>query len=173
MSAPAIRPARWSAWVRRTSNGLDLICTQVDINDRDAVRAEADRVGQFDAVIALGVIPHVEDDAVREAMSFFLKPEYHHLFSLQRNVLANGTASPRSSSLTTRWRQLRSSSRTRWLTTSISDSLWTSPRRGVGQGRPGLRRSHPLPQPVRTDAVAQQASSTCPSPGTTSIRRTR
>jgi len=57
-------------------NGLDPdLHTQVDINDRDAVSAEATRVGQFDAVIALGVIPHVEDDAwFVEAMSLFLKP---------------------------------------------------------------------------------------------------
>ena len=49
--------------------------TQLDINDRDAVRVEADRVGQSDAVISLGVIPHVEDDAwFVEAMSLFVKP---------------------------------------------------------------------------------------------------
>jgi 2-polyprenyl-3-methyl-5-hydroxy-6-metoxy-1,4-benzoquinol methylase len=47
----------------------------VDIRDARAVREEAARVGQFDAVIALGVIPHVEDDDwFVEAMSLFLKP---------------------------------------------------------------------------------------------------
>lgn len=47
----------------------------VDIRDMNAIREEAARVGQFDAVIALGVIPHVEDDAwFVEAMSLFLKP---------------------------------------------------------------------------------------------------
>lgn len=47
----------------------------VDIRDMDAVRKEAERVGQYDAVIALGVIPHVEDDSrFVEAMSLFLKP---------------------------------------------------------------------------------------------------
>lgn len=47
----------------------------VDIREMEAVKAEASRVGQFDAVIALGVIPHVEDDAwFVEAMSMFLKP---------------------------------------------------------------------------------------------------
>lgn len=47
----------------------------VDIRDMDAIKQEAKRVGQFDAVIALGVIPHVEDDAwFVEAMSLFLKP---------------------------------------------------------------------------------------------------
>lgn len=49
--------------------------TLVDIRDMNAIREEAARVGQFDAVIALGVIPHVEDDAwFVEAMSLFLKP---------------------------------------------------------------------------------------------------
>ena len=48
---------------------------QVDIRDADAVEQEAQRVGQFDAVLALGVIPHVEDDRwFVEAMSLFLKP---------------------------------------------------------------------------------------------------
>ena len=47
----------------------------VDIRDMDAIKKEAKRVGQFDAVIALGVIPHVEDDSwFVEAMSLFLKP---------------------------------------------------------------------------------------------------
>ena len=47
----------------------------VDIRDMDAIRSEAERVGQFDAVMALGVIPHVEDDAwFVEAMSLFLRP---------------------------------------------------------------------------------------------------
>ena len=49
--------------------------TQLNVLDQDAVRDEAARVGQFDAVIALGVIPHVEDDAwFVNAMSLFLKP---------------------------------------------------------------------------------------------------
>lgn len=49
--------------------------TLVDIRDMEAIKAEAAEVGQFDAVIALGVIPHVEDDAwFVEAMSLFLKP---------------------------------------------------------------------------------------------------
>lgn len=49
--------------------------TLVDIRDMDAIKQEAERVGQFDSVIALGVIPHVADDAwFVEAMSLFLKP---------------------------------------------------------------------------------------------------
>jgi 2-polyprenyl-3-methyl-5-hydroxy-6-metoxy-1,4-benzoquinol methylase len=47
----------------------------VDIRDFRSIKSEAERVGQFDAVIALGVIPHVADDAwFVEAMSLFLKP---------------------------------------------------------------------------------------------------
>ena len=47
----------------------------VDIRDMEAIKTEAAKVGQFDAVIALGVIPHVADDAwFVEAMSLFLKP---------------------------------------------------------------------------------------------------
>lgn len=49
--------------------------SQVDIRHMDQIRQEAARVGQFDAVIALGVIPHVEDDELFvTAMSAFLKP---------------------------------------------------------------------------------------------------
>ena len=57
-------------------HGIDAgVLSEVDVQNKDAVRAEAARVGQFDAVIALGVIPHVEDDSwFVEAMSLFLKP---------------------------------------------------------------------------------------------------
>lgn len=57
-------------------NGLDPdLLTQVDIQDRAAVERERARVGEFDAVLALGVIPHVEDDhAFVEAMRLFCRP---------------------------------------------------------------------------------------------------
>ncbi len=49
--------------------------SEVDIRDMEAIKSEAARVGQFDSVIALGVIPHVADDRwFVEAMSLFLKP---------------------------------------------------------------------------------------------------
>jgi len=49
--------------------------TELDILDPEAVAAESERVGQSDAVLALGVIPHVEDDAwFVDAMSRFVKP---------------------------------------------------------------------------------------------------
>ena len=48
---------------------------EVDVTNLEALKVERERVGQFDAVLALGVIPHVEDDtAFIEAMSMFLKP---------------------------------------------------------------------------------------------------
>ncbi len=48
---------------------------EVDVTSADALNAERDRLGDFDAVIALGVIPHVDDDkAFIEAMNLFLKP---------------------------------------------------------------------------------------------------
>ena len=59
-----------------TRHGLqsDLLA-ELNIMDRDAVRAESARVGQSDAVLALGVIPHVEDDDwFVEAMSMFVRP---------------------------------------------------------------------------------------------------
>jgi len=49
--------------------------SQVDILDPTAIGAESERVGQADAVLALGVIPHVEDDSwFVEAMAKFVKP---------------------------------------------------------------------------------------------------
>jgi len=58
------------------SHGMDPEwLTELDILDPEAVAAESERVGQSDAVLALGVIPHVEDDAwFVEAMSRFVKP---------------------------------------------------------------------------------------------------
>lgn len=49
--------------------------TQLDAQDADAVAAEQARVGLSDAVLALGVIPHVRDDAgFVEAMAGFVRP---------------------------------------------------------------------------------------------------
>ena len=48
---------------------------EVDLTDKDAVRREQERVGTFDSVLALGVIPHVpDDDWFVDAMSSFLNP---------------------------------------------------------------------------------------------------
>ena len=57
-------------------NGMspDLV-TQLDAQDRDAVAAEQARLGQQDAAMALGVIPHVKDDAAFvAALAGFIRP---------------------------------------------------------------------------------------------------
>jgi 2-polyprenyl-3-methyl-5-hydroxy-6-metoxy-1,4-benzoquinol methylase len=47
----------------------------LDVQDTSAVALERERVGDFDAVMALGVIPHVSDDrAFVSALSTFLRP---------------------------------------------------------------------------------------------------
>ncbi|MCF8526173.1 MAG: class I SAM-dependent methyltransferase [Candidatus Nanopelagicales bacterium] len=68
--------------------GLDpLAIVHADILDADARRANLEAVGQFDAVMALGVIPHVPDDqAFVAAMSEFLAPG-GRLFMEFRNSL--------------------------------------------------------------------------------------
>lgn len=57
-------------------HGLDPdLLVELDIQDRAAVAAEQSRLGTFDAVLALGVIPHVQDDsAFVEAMAGFCRP---------------------------------------------------------------------------------------------------
>ena len=47
----------------------------LDVQDAHAVAAERERAGEFDAVMALGVIPHVTDDrAFVASMDTFLRP---------------------------------------------------------------------------------------------------
>ena len=47
----------------------------LDVQNLDAVRAERERLGEFDAVMALGVIPHVHNESeFITAMDMFLKP---------------------------------------------------------------------------------------------------
>lgn len=57
-------------------NGLDpAALSLLDIQDKEAISAEVALRGQSDAVIALGVIPHVTDDAwFVESMSAFCRP---------------------------------------------------------------------------------------------------
>lgn len=59
-----------------TDHGLDHSqFTHLDVQDLTAVRAERERVGDFDAVLALGVIPHVDNESdFIAAMDMFLKP---------------------------------------------------------------------------------------------------
>lgn len=57
-------------------NGLDpQAIALLDVQDGEALVAERERAGEFDAVMALGVIPHVSDDrAFIESMDMFLRP---------------------------------------------------------------------------------------------------
>lgn len=57
-------------------HGLDAgLISHVDAQDEAAVRAERSLRGESDAVIALGVIPHVTDDAAFvRSMSWFCRP---------------------------------------------------------------------------------------------------
>jgi cyclopropane fatty-acyl-phospholipid synthase-like methyltransferase len=59
-----------------TSHGLDpSAIALLDAQDADALIEEQERRGSFDAVMALGVIPHVaDDDAFVAAMDGFLRP---------------------------------------------------------------------------------------------------
>ena len=124
-------------------NGLDPDRhTQVDINDRDAVHAEADRVGQFDAVIALGVIPHVEDDAwFVEAMSFFLKPGGTLILQFRNAMFSMFTFNRLTKEfILDDLMAIAQQFKTKWLTTSISASPWTSPEEsGTRTLRPTTR----------------------------------
>jgi 2-polyprenyl-3-methyl-5-hydroxy-6-metoxy-1,4-benzoquinol methylase len=58
------------------SHGLDpSAIAHLDVQDSGAMAAEHARAGTFDAVMALGVIPHVADDtAFVQAMDGFLRP---------------------------------------------------------------------------------------------------
>ncbi|MFM8154856.1 MAG: class I SAM-dependent methyltransferase [Actinomycetes bacterium] len=72
LSPEMVRVARANMEAR----GLDPeAITHVDAQDSGAMAAERERVGEFDAVMALGVIPHVSDDsAFVSAMDSFLRP---------------------------------------------------------------------------------------------------
>ena len=58
------------------ARGLDpALISLLDVQDAGAVAAERELRGEFDAVLALGVIPHVSDDkAFVAAMSTFVRP---------------------------------------------------------------------------------------------------
>ncbi len=127
-------------------------------------------------LIALGVIPHVEDDAwFVEAMSLFARRNTHSSVS-QRNVLHVHVQPPHQG--------VHPDDLMAPIGQQFKDQVAhdldqrpavDKPEERVGQGRfrpttdPGS-----LPQPVElSDVWRNKASSTCPSPGITSIRRTR
>jgi 2-polyprenyl-3-methyl-5-hydroxy-6-metoxy-1,4-benzoquinol methylase len=73
-----------------SANGLDpeRICL-ADAQDLATLTPQIDRLGQFDAVMALGVIPHVsDDDQFVDHMSRFLKPS-GQMFIAFRNSMFN------------------------------------------------------------------------------------
>ena len=70
--------------------GLDTsLVTLLDVQDPDAMRTEQERRGAFDAVMALGVIPHVEDDAAFVgAMDGFLRPGGQLLLQFRNSLFS-------------------------------------------------------------------------------------
>lgn len=72
ISAEMVKVAR----ANMQAHGLDpLAIAHLDVQDEGAMAAEHERAGVFDAVMALGVIPHVADDtAFVQAMDGFLRP---------------------------------------------------------------------------------------------------
>ena len=72
ISAEMVKVAR----ANMQAHGLDpLAIAHLDVQDEGTMAAEHERAGVFDAVMALGVIPHVADDtAFVQAMDGFLSP---------------------------------------------------------------------------------------------------
>jgi 2-polyprenyl-3-methyl-5-hydroxy-6-metoxy-1,4-benzoquinol methylase len=72
------------------AKGLDgSLITLLDVQDAAAVRAEHDLRGEFDSVMALGVIPHVSDDAdFVTAMDDFLRPGGQLLLQFRNSMFS-------------------------------------------------------------------------------------
>ena len=72
------------------AKGLDAdLISLIDAQDPVALAAERDRVGTFDAVMALGVIPHVSDDhAFVAAMDGFLRPGGRILLQFRNSMFS-------------------------------------------------------------------------------------
>ena len=72
------------------AKGLDgSLITLLDAQDADAVRAEHELRGEFDSVMALGVIPHVSDDAAFvKAMDDFLRPGGQLLLQFRNSMFS-------------------------------------------------------------------------------------
>jgi 2-polyprenyl-3-methyl-5-hydroxy-6-metoxy-1,4-benzoquinol methylase len=72
------------------AKGLDgSLITLLDVENPEAVRAEHELRGEFDAVMALGVIPHVSDDAAFvKAMDDFLRPGGQLLLQFRNSMFS-------------------------------------------------------------------------------------
>jgi 2-polyprenyl-3-methyl-5-hydroxy-6-metoxy-1,4-benzoquinol methylase len=72
------------------AKGLDgSLITLLDVENPEAVRAEHELRGEFDAVMALGVIPHVSDDAAFvKAMDDFLRPSGQLLLQFRNSMFS-------------------------------------------------------------------------------------
>lgn len=65
------------------------LISQLDAEDPQAVRAEQDLRGQSDAVIAMGVIPHIRDDsAFVTAMTGFVRPGGQLLLQFRNSLFS-------------------------------------------------------------------------------------
>ncbi len=73
-----------------TAHGLDPeMISLLDAQDAGALTAEQARVGVFDAVMALGVIPHVtDDDAFVSGMDGFLRPGGRLLLQFRNSMFS-------------------------------------------------------------------------------------
>lgn len=73
-----------------TAAGLDPdLVTLLDVQDPEAMHAEQQLRGLFDAVIAMGVIPHVRDDhAFVASMDGFLRPGGHLLLQFRNSLFS-------------------------------------------------------------------------------------
>lgn len=61
----------------------------LDVQDSNAITAERERAGDFDAVMALGVIPHVTDDhAFVSSMDLFLNPGGRLLLQFRNSMFS-------------------------------------------------------------------------------------
>ncbi len=73
-----------------TAHGLDpeLVCL-LDVQDPDGIRLERERAGEFDSVMALGVIPHVSDDeAFVASMDAFVRPGGQLLLQFRNSMFS-------------------------------------------------------------------------------------
>ncbi|MCX6432174.1 MAG: methyltransferase domain-containing protein [Actinobacteria bacterium] len=72
------------------AHGLDPeLISLLDVQDPNGIQAERDRAGEFDSVMALGVIPHVADDAAFvTSMDAFLRPGGQLLLQFRNSMFS-------------------------------------------------------------------------------------